>query len=99
MTPGLGKYSEIDSMIADGIEMSGNESEQEKLLMATAQIVKTLLNFVQNKKSVDLNKLKTRICGMYKLARQPTLTDIRAATPKEYLQLLKKHLFVWIIKG
>ena len=33
MTPGLGKYAEIDSMIADGIEMTGNESEQDKLLI------------------------------------------------------------------
>ena len=94
MAPAQGKYAEIDSMLPAAFDLTGNESEQEKLLMATAQIVKTLINFVQNKKSVDLNKLKTRICGKFKLARQPTLTDIRAATPKEYQQLLKRHLLV-----
>jgi len=71
-----------------------NQSEQEMLIMATAEIVKKLITAFENNKSVDLNKLKTTVCAKYKLARTPKLADIRAAVPSSHKQALENRLRV-----
>jgi len=69
-------------------------SEDDKLAMATAEIVKQLIISLQTNKKMDINKIKNKICKKYKLARQPRLTDIRSQVPVEYKQALNSKLTV-----
>lgn len=67
-------------------------SQQHLLTIATAEIVKTLIEAHDNKSDVNLNKLKGKISSKHGLKSQPRLTDIIAAVPHAYKKVLLPKL-------
>lgn len=68
------------------------ESKEERMLMTIGEIIKELLTAHDERRDVDLNKLKTRISSKYGLESSPRLVDIIAAVPYDAKKILLPKL-------
>ncbi|CAO1328987.1 unnamed protein product [Diamesa serratosioi] len=67
-------------------------SREERMLIVIGEIIQELLKAHDEKKNVDLNKIKTRIASKYGLESAPRLVDIIAAVPHEAKKFLLPKL-------
>nr|CAB3242298.1 elongator complex protein 3 [Phallusia mammillata] len=68
------------------------QSQAELLAVSTAEIVKVLIEAHEERKDINLNKLKGKVSSKYGLKSQPRLTDIIAAVPHRYKRALLPKL-------
>lgn len=61
-------------------------------MLTVGEIVQELIKAQQEKRDVNLNKLKTRISSKYGLQSSPRLVDIIAAVPQEHKKVLLPKL-------
>ncbi|KAH8858135.1 putative elongator complex protein 3 [Schistosoma japonicum] len=66
-----------------------NATKEELMVLTVSEIIAHLLKAIEEKRDVDLNKLKSAIASKYGLASQPRLVDLIAAVPTEH-----KHIVV-----
>lgn len=69
-----------------------NLSQAEMMLLTISEVISQLIDAHENKKDVNLNKLKGSVCRKYGLASQPRLVDIIAAVPAAYRKVLVPKL-------
>lgn len=67
-------------------------SREERMVIVIGEIIQELLKAHDEKKNVDLNKIKTRIASKYGLESSPRLVDIIAAVPHEAKKFLLPKL-------
>lgn len=67
-------------------------SREERMVIAIGEIIKELLKANDEKKEVNINKIKSRISSKYALESQPRLVDIIAAVPHESKKILLPKL-------
>jgi len=67
-------------------------SREEKLMMCIGDIIQELIAAHDERKDVNLNKVKTRISSQYNLDSSPRLVDIIAAVPSQYKKILVPKL-------
>ncbi|XP_045132320.1 elongator complex protein 3 isoform X1 [Portunus trituberculatus] len=67
-------------------------SKEELRMLTVGEIVQELIKAQQEKRDVNLNKLKTRISSKYGLQSSPRLVDIIAAVPQEHKKVLLPKL-------
>ncbi|XP_046736856.1 elongator complex protein 3 isoform X2 [Diprion similis] len=68
------------------------ETKEERMMMTIGEIIQELLTAHEERRDVDLNKLKTRISSKYGLASSPRLVDIIAAVPSDAKKILLPKL-------
>lgn len=61
-------------------------------MLTVGEIIQELIKAQQEKRDVNLNKLKTRISSKYGLQSSPRLVDIIAAVPQEHKKVLLPKL-------
>lgn len=66
----------------------------ERMILAVSEIVKELVKSVEEKKDLNLNKLKSQVAKKYELCNQPKLVDIISAIPRSYSKVLLPQLRV-----
>ncbi|CAH8611142.1 unnamed protein product [Schistosoma rodhaini] len=69
-----------------------NATKEELMVLTVSEIISHLLKAIEEKRDVDLNKLKSVISSKYGLASQPRLVDLIAAVPTEHRHVLLPHL-------
>ncbi|VDP29553.1 unnamed protein product [Schistosoma mattheei] len=69
-----------------------NATKEELMILTVSEIISHLLKSIEEKRDVDLNKLKSAISSKYGLASQPRLVDLIAAVPTEHRHVLLPHL-------
>ncbi|CAH8532860.1 unnamed protein product [Schistosoma turkestanicum] len=69
-----------------------NATKEELMVLTVSEIISHLLKAIQEKRNVDLNKLKSVISSKYGLASQPRLVDLISAVPTEHKHMLLPHL-------
>lgn len=67
-------------------------SREERMVIVIGEIIQELLKANEEKRDIDLNKLKTRISSKYGLESSPRLVDIIAAVPHEAKKFLLPKL-------
>uniref|UniRef100_A0A915K0W5 ELP3-like N-terminal domain-containing protein n=1 Tax=Romanomermis culicivorax TaxID=13658 RepID=A0A915K0W5_ROMCU len=76
-----------------GKKIADNQQTKEELMAITvAEIVSHLIIAHKEKRDVNLNKLRGSISSKYGLTSQPKLTDIIAAVPTDYKDVLLPKL-------
>ncbi|XP_015515627.1 elongator complex protein 3 isoform X1 [Neodiprion pinetum] len=68
------------------------ETKEERMMMTIGEIIQDLLTAHEERRDVDLNKLKTRISSKYGLSSSPRLVDIIAAVPLDAKKILLPKL-------
>ncbi|XP_046411654.1 elongator complex protein 3 isoform X1 [Neodiprion fabricii] len=68
------------------------ETKEERMMMTIGEIIQGLLTAHEERRDVDLNKLKTRISSKYGLSSSPRLVDIIAAVPLDAKKILLPKL-------
>ena len=68
------------------------ESKEERMVMTIGEIIQELLLAHEQRRDVDLNKLKTKISSKYGLESSPRLVDIIAAVPADAKSILLPKL-------
>lgn len=63
-------------------------TREERMVVVIGEIIQELLKSHEEKKDVNLNRLKTRIASKYGLETTPRLVDIIAAVPHEAKKFL-----------
>lgn len=58
------------------------------MVVTIGEIIQELVRAHEEKKDVNLNKIKTRISSKYGLESQPRLVDIIAAVPQQHRKIL-----------
>nr|CAG4651648.1 EOG090X02DF [Triops cancriformis] len=71
----------IEETISSAVPAPGKRSKEELAVLAISDIIQELLKAHEEKRDVNLNKLKTSISSKYGLASSPRLVDIIAAVP------------------
>ncbi|KAA0201239.1 Elongator complex protein 3 [Fasciolopsis buskii] len=69
-------------------------SKEQLMVMTIGEIVSELIRAVNEKRDVNLNKLKSSVSSKYGLSSQPRLVDLIAAVPAEY-----KHILLPLLKA
>ncbi|KAG8277685.1 Elongator subunit [Homalodisca vitripennis] len=69
-----------------------NMSREQRMVITIAEIIQELLQAVNERKDVNLNRLKTKIASKYGLETTPRLVDIIAAVPVESKKILYPKL-------
>lgn len=67
-------------------------SREELLVMTVTEIVNQLIQAHEQKKDVNLNRVKSTVSSKYGLPSQPRLVDIIAAVPQQYKKVLVPKL-------
>lgn len=67
-------------------------SREERSVIVIGEIIQELLKAHEEKKDVNLNRLKARISSKYGLESSPRLVDIIAAVPQEAKKILLPKL-------
>lgn len=67
-------------------------SREERMVIVIGEIIQELLKCHDEKKDVNLNRLKTKISSKYGLETSPRLVDIIAAVPHEAKKVLLPKL-------
>lgn len=67
-------------------------SREERSVIVIGEIIQELLKAHEEKKDVNLNRLKARISSKYGLESSPRLVDIIAAVPQEAKKVLLPKL-------
>lgn len=62
------------------------------MVATIGEIIQELIQAHEEKKDVNLNKIKTRISSKYGLESQPRLVDIIAAVPQQHRRVLLPKL-------
>ncbi|TPP64478.1 Elongator complex protein 3 [Fasciola gigantica] len=71
-----------------------NMSKEQIMVITISEIVAELVKAVNEKRDVNLNKLKSSVSSKYGLSSQPRLVDLIAAVPAEY-----KHVLLPLLKA
>ncbi|CAH8860496.1 unnamed protein product [Trichobilharzia szidati] len=69
-----------------------NATKEELMMLTVSEIISHLLKAIEEKRDVDLNKLKSAVSSKYGLASQPRLVDLIAAVPTEHKHILLPRL-------
>ncbi|VDQ07639.1 unnamed protein product [Trichobilharzia regenti] len=69
-----------------------NATKEELMMLTVSEIISHLLKAIDEKRDVDLNKLKSAVSSKYGLASQPRLVDLIAAVPTEHKHILLPRL-------
>lgn len=67
-------------------------SREERQVIVIGEIIQELLQAHEDKKDVNLNRMKSRISSKYGLESSPRLVDIIAAVPQEAKKILLPKL-------
>lgn len=67
-------------------------SREERMVIVIGEIIQELLKANDEKKEVNINKIKSRISSKYALESQPRLVDIIAAVPQDAKKILLPKL-------
>ncbi|KAF6779556.1 hypothetical protein AHF37_00855 [Paragonimus kellicotti] len=67
-------------------------SNEELMVMTISEVVAQLVKAVEDKRDINLNKLKSAVASKYGLSSQPRLVDLIAAIPPEHKHVLLPHL-------
>lgn len=67
-------------------------TREERMVLCIGEIVHELLKAHEERKDVNLNRLKSKISQKYGLESQPRLVDIIAAVPAEAKKILLPKL-------
>lgn len=67
-------------------------SREERMVLVIGEVVQELLKAHEERKDVNLNRLKSKISQKYGLESQPRLVDIIAAVPSEAKKILLPKL-------
>lgn len=67
-------------------------SREERSVIVIGEIIQELLKAHEDKKDVNLNRLKARISSKYGLESSPRLVDIIAAVPQDAKKILLPKL-------
>ncbi|KAJ8306618.1 hypothetical protein KUTeg_017163 [Tegillarca granosa] len=79
-------------LIGLGITIPVGASREELLVMTVTEIVNQLIQAHEQKKDVNLNRVKSTVSSKYGLPSQPRLVDIIAAVPQQYKKVLVPKL-------
>lgn len=63
-------------------------SKEERTVLTIGEIIQELIRAHEEKKDVNISKIKTRISSKYGLESQPRLVDIIAAVPSQHRKIL-----------
>lgn len=67
-------------------------TREERMVLCIGEVVQELLKAHEERKDVNLNRLKSKISQKYGLESQPRLVDIIAAVPAEAKKILLPKL-------
>lgn len=67
-------------------------TREERMLKVIGEIIQELIEAHEQRKDVDLNKMKSRLSSKYGLESQPRLVDIIAAVPQDAKKMLLPKL-------
>lgn len=79
-------------MLFNTIFIAVGLSREERQVIVIGEIIQELLQAHEEKKDVNLNRMKSRISSKYGLESSPRLVDIIAAVPQEAKKILLPKL-------